>query len=207
MLVKFQSQEQIQLAAEILRRGGVVAFPTDTLYGLGADATNEMAVKRIFQVKKRPTDLPLPLLVADMSQLSQVAAFVPELAWRLARCFLPGGLTLVLPKAEAVSSIITAGSSTVAVRIPAHPVALALIRSLGSPITGTSANLSGRPAPSTAQEVYQQLGEEVDLILDGGRCPGGVESTVVDVSGEAPLILRQGAVSREDIEKALFRSQ
>lgn len=200
MLVRFQNQEQIQLAVEVLRNGGIVAFPTDTLYGLGADASNETAVRRIFRVKERPLTMPLPVLVADMSQIAQVASFVPELAWRLARRFLPGGLTLVLSKAGTISPTITAGSLTVAVRIPAHPVPLALIRSLGSPLTGTSANLSGRPAPVTAVEVYQQLGEKVDLILDGGKCPGGIESTIVDVSGKTPLILRQGAISREEIE-------
>lgn len=204
-MVKFQGEEQIKLAVDILRREGIVAFPTDTLYGLGADASNETAIKKIFQVKQRPLNLPLPLLVADMSQIAQVAELVPELAWRLARLFLPGALTLVLPKARAISPLITAGSPKVAVRIPAHPIPLALIKSLGSPLTGTSANLSGRPAPVTAEEVFQQLGEGVDLILDGGKCPGGIESTIIDVSGETPLILRQGAIRREEIEQAIIR--
>jgi L-threonylcarbamoyladenylate synthase len=130
-----------------------------------------------------------------------VAGEVPPLAWRLARRFLPGALTMVLPSSSSVPDIITAGSGTVAVRVPRHPVPVALIRGLGAPVVGTSANLSGRPSALTAPEVSAQFGERIDLIIDGGRCPGGRESTVVDLTGRTPVVLREGAISREELER------
>lgn len=193
--------EQAESAVEVLRRGGVVAFPTDTVYGLGASAILEPALKRIYQVKRRPFNLALPLLLADVSDIEKVAATVPRVAWRLASCFLPGGLTLVLHKAAWVSSIITAGGDTVAVRVPGHPVPRALARGLGVPIVGTSANITGQPSPLTAEEVRRQLGNEVDLIVEG-ECPGGMESTVVDVTTDPPVLLREGAISQQQIEAA-----
>ncbi len=192
-------KRQIKLAVEVLKRGGIVAYPTDTVYGLGADPLNEKAVARIYEVKSRPRNLPLPLLLAEKSDLLKVALIVPEVAWRLVEQFWPGGLTLVVKKNAWVPDSITAGGDTVAVRIPDHTVTIALIRGLGNPIVGTSANLSGKPSPVTAGEVRTQLGDKVNLIVDGGRCPGGIESTVVDVSGFSPTIVREGAVSREDI--------
>ena len=194
-------KRQIKLAVEVLKRGGIVAYPTDTVYGLGADPLNEKAVSRIYEVKNRPHNSPLPLLLAEKSDLLKVALIVPEVAWRLVEQFWPGGLTLVVKKNAWVPDSITAGGDTVAVRMPDHPVTIALIRGLGNPIVGTSANLSGKPSPVTATEVSKQLGGRIDLIVDGGRCPGGIESTVVDVSGSSPTILREGAVSREDITK------
>lgn len=194
-------KRQIKLAVEVLKRGGLVAYPTDTVYGLGANPLNERAVSRIYEIKNRPRNLPLPLLLADKSDLLKVALIVPEIAWRLVEQFWPGGLTLVVKKNAWVPDSITAGGDTVAVRIPDHPVTIALIRGLGNPIVGTSANLSGKPSPVTAEEVRTQLGNKVDLIVDGGRCPGGIESTVVDVSSASPAIIREGAVSREDITK------
>jgi L-threonylcarbamoyladenylate synthase len=194
-------KQQIELAVEVLKKGGIVAYPTDTVYGLGADPLNEKAVSRIYEVKSRPHNLPLPLLLADKSDLLKVALIVPEVAWRLVEQFWPGGLTLVVKKNVWVPDSITAGGNTVAVRVPDHPVTIALIRGLGNPVVGTSANISGEPSPVTAEEVNRQLGNKVDLIVDGGKCPGGIESTVVDVSGSSPTILREGAVSREDIAK------
>ncbi|HEY48905.1 MAG TPA: threonylcarbamoyl-AMP synthase [Dehalococcoidia bacterium] len=194
-------EKQIQLALEILKQGGIVAFPTDTVYGLGADPLNTQAVEKIYRVKRRPQTLPLPLLVADKPDLSKVAAMVPELAWQLAEHFLPGGLTLVLTKGPWVPSIVSAGGDTIAVRIPNHQITIALIQGLGAPIIGTSANLSGKPSPVTAREVREQLGKGVDLIIDGGRCPGGLESTVIDVSSNVPVLIRAGAVPRREIEK------
>jgi len=191
--------EQVERAVEVLRRGGVVAFPTDTVYGLGTSAIIESALKRIYQVKRRPFNLALPLLLADVSDIEKVASMVPQVAWRLAGCFLPGGLTLVLPKAAWVSSVITAGGDTVAVRVPGHPVPRALARGLGVPIVGTSANITGQPSPLTAEEVRRQLGSEVDFIIVG-ECPGGVESTVVDVTTDPPMLLREGAISQQEIE-------
>lgn len=193
----------MESATRILRDGGVVAFPTDTVYGLGAHALLEPAVARIFRVKGRPAHLPLPLLLADISEMSSVAEEVPPLAWRLAARFWPGGLTLVLPRASRVPALVSGGASSIAVRVPAHPVPRALVRGLGAPIIGTSANLSTQPSPVTARQVEEQLGDAVDLIIDGGPCPGGVESTVLDLTGSEPGILREGAVSRRELEKAL----
>ena len=194
-------QQQIERGISILKQGRLVAYPTDTVYGLGACANIPQAVERVYKVKERPRNMPLPLLLADESEISKIAEPVPPLAWLLIRSFLPGGLTIVLPKSNSVPDFITAGETTIAVRIPAHPVPIALVDGLGAPIVGTSANLSGRPSPLTAEEVYSQLGDEIDLIIDGGRCLGGKESTVVDVTGEKPVVLREGAISKEEIEQ------
>jgi len=194
-------QEKVKEAVQILKKGGIIAFPTDTVYGLGADAFNRKAVERIYTVKKRPRHLSFPLLLADISQVSTVTEQIPELAWFLGRYFWPGGLTLLLPKAALLPSYL-ASQSSIAVRVPNHPIPLALIRSLGSPIIGTSANISGRSSILVADEVEHQLGDKVDLIIDGGKCPGGSESTIVHVTGEVPTILRQGIISTYEIDKA-----
>lgn len=192
---------EIEKAAEILKKGGLVAFPTDTVYGLGADAFNPRAVERIFQIKNRPKNLPLPVLIAAVEQLSVLANPIPEVAWFLIKRFWPGGLTLVLNRADSVPSHLCPGLS-IGIRLPNHPICLALIRHAGNPIIGTSANLSGQPAALTAAEVAQQLGSKVDFILDGGKCPGGKESTVVDVTREPPAILRHGIVPASEIQRA-----
>jgi L-threonylcarbamoyladenylate synthase len=194
-------QQQIEQGIAILKQGGIVAFPTDTVYGLGAGISIAYAVARVYRVKERPRSMALPLLLADKSQISEVAQLVPPIAWLLADKFLPGALTMVLFKSESVPDIITGGGSTVAVRIPAHPIPVALARGLRTPIVGTSANLNGKPSSLTADEVYTQLGDRVDLIIDGGRCPGGKESTIIDLTGETPLILREGAISREELKQ------
>jgi len=194
------TQRQIEKGITILKRGGLVAFPTDTVYGLGAGMTLPQAVARVYAVKSRPQSMALPLLVANTAQISEVAQQIPSIAWRLIERFLPGALTIVLPRSDAVPPIVSGGGATVAVRIPAHPIPIALIEGLGTPIIGTSANLSGHPSPLTAEEVHSQLGDKVDLIIDGGRC-AGKESTIVDVTGETPIILRAGAISREEIEQ------
>jgi len=196
-------RRQIQRGVDILREGGVVAFPTDTVYGLGASYLNGQAVERVYQVKQRSHAVALPLLLADISQIESVAAPVPRNAWLLAQRFLPGGLTIILHKAPSVPDIVTGGGPNVAVRIPDHPVPVALIRGLGVPIIGTSANLSGRPSMLSAEEVRQQLGCRIDFIIEGGRCPGGVESAVVDLTAEPPVILREGAIPRGEIEDVL----
>ncbi|MDD5093440.1 MAG: L-threonylcarbamoyladenylate synthase [Dehalococcoidia bacterium] len=192
-------KQQLESAVAILRKGGVIAYPTDTVYGLGADAFNEEAVRRIYRIKQRPLSQPFPVLLADKADLSQLAATIPEVAWNLIEHFFPGQLTLVFLKSATVPQWVTAGGNTVAIRIPDHPLALELIRALGRPLIGTSANLTGSPSAITAAEVYAQLGDAVDFILDGGVCPGGIESTVVDVTGGAPVIIREGAISRESI--------
>ena len=199
------------MGVSVLKQGGLVAFPTDTVYGLGAGVNIPQAVGRVYRVKERPSNMALPLLLADISQIGEVAEAVPPIAWLLANKFLPGALTLVLPKSKSVPDIITAGGMTVAVRIPAHPVPVALVRGLGTPIVGTSANLSGKPSVLTADEVCTQFGDKVDLVIDGGKCPGGRESTIVDVTGETPVVLREGAISREELRRVcgsiMFRKE
>lgn len=192
--------EQIDKGIQILKRGGVIAFPTDTVYGLGTDAFRSKAVERIYEMKKRPTHLPLPLLIGDVEQLAVLAAKpLPEIALFLARRFWPGGLTLVVPKAAHLPGYL--GDTNMAVRVPAHPICLALIQAINNPLIGTSANISGKPSLVTAGEVRQQLGNEVDLIIDGGRCPGGSESTVVDVTGGGAVILRHGIIPGDEINR------
>lgn len=203
MLDKLSSdiQQQVEKGILILKQGGLVAFPTDTIYGLGAGANLSQAVERVYRVKGRPWSVALPLLLADTSQIGEVANYVPPIAWLLARNFLPGALTLVLFKSSSVPDSVTAGGTTVAVRVPAHPVPVALAQGLGTSIVGTSANLSGKPGSLTADEVNSQFGDNIDLVIDGGRCPGGKESTIVDVTGETPVILREGAISREKLRQ------
>jgi L-threonylcarbamoyladenylate synthase len=193
---------QLDRAIEIVKAGGIVAFPTDTVYGLGGDAFNSEVAERIYRVKKRPRSLPLPVLLADSTQVSAVVRFTPDIARFLMKRFWPGGLTLVLPKAASLPEIISAGSDKVAIRIPNHVVPLALIHGLGTPIIGTSANISNKPSPVTAEEVEEQLGSQVDLIINMGRCASGLESTVVDVTGKTPVILRQGIIPEDEIKRA-----
>jgi L-threonylcarbamoyladenylate synthase len=195
-------KKQIEKGILILRQGGLVAYPTDTVYGLGACAWINRAVEKVYRVKGRSYNMPLPLLLSDISQITEVAESVPPVAWSLIHAFLPGALTLVLPKSGNVPDIISGGGPTVAVRIPDHPVPIALIEGLGAPIVGTSANLSGKSSPLTADEVYSQLGDSIDLIIDGGPCPGGKESTIVDITRKTPEILREGGISKEELEKA-----
>ncbi len=192
--------KQIEQGIEIIRNGGVIAFPTDTVYGLGAGAYIESAIERIFKVKNRPPEMALPLLLADAAQVHEVAQDLPAYAWRLIDAFLPGGLTLVVYRTRVVKDVITAGGDTVAIRIPDHPVAHALIKGSGMPIIGTSANVSGQPPVLTAVEVRKQLNDTIDLIIEGEPAPKGIESTVVDVTGEVAVILRQGAIPRDAIE-------
>ena len=194
-------QREIEKGVKILQKGGVIAFPTDTVYGLGADAFNSTAVERIYEIKDRPKHRQLPLLIADVERLTVLAEPIPEIAWFLARRFWPGGLTLVLSKTDSLP-VYLAPEPTIAVRLPNHPVCLAIIQHLGNPIIGTSANISGQPAALTAEEVGQQLGGKIDFIINGGKCPGGKESTVVDVTRESPIILRQGIIPSDEIDKA-----
>lgn len=194
-------QSQIERGIEVLKSGGVIAFPTDTVYGLGADAFNAGAVDRIYDIKGRPRDRQFPLLIADIGSLVVLAGEIPETARFLAGRFWPGGLTMVFPVAPSLPAHLAAGPG-IAVRIPDHPVCLALIRGLGKPVIGTSANPSGQQAALAAVDVRQQLASKVDLIIDGGRCPGGKESTVVDVTGKAPVILREGILPAHEIERA-----
>lgn len=193
----------LEEAARRLRDGGLVAFPTDTLYGLAAVASQERAVTRLFEAKERPRDRPLPILIASAADVDGVATQVSPAARRLMKAFWPGGLTLVLRRHPRFRSPALAGGDTVAVRVPAHPVALELLTRLAEPLTGTSANVSGRPGPRTAAEVRRQLGDRVDLVVDDGPCPGGVESTVVDCTVDPPRVLREAAVPVRQVTAVL----
>jgi L-threonylcarbamoyladenylate synthase len=196
---------QVERGIAILKSGGLIAFPTDTVYGLGACADLTPAVERVYNVKQRPRSVALPLLLANTAQISEVSYPVPEAARLLTEHFLPGALTLVLPSPGPMAAIVTAGAATVAVRVPAHPIPVALIEGVGVPIIGTSANLSGQPSSLTAKDVRAQLGDRVDLVIDGGRCPGGQESTIVDVTGEVPLVLREGAIPVAELRRVCGR--
>lgn len=193
-------------AVLLLKVGGIVAFPTDTLYGLGVDAFNAAAVERVFLAKGRPLDQGLPVLLADASQLGLVAVSVSDQALALAERFWPGALTLVLQRSPDLPAVVSGGAATVAVRVPDHPVPLRLVRELGNPITGTSANKTGAPDPVTAEEVEAQLGPWLDYVIDLGPAPVGAPSTIVDMSGARPRILREGAISTAAIMETLNRA-
>lgn len=190
----------VEAAGRLLQGGALVAFPTETVYGLGGDATNDRAVARIFEAKGRPSFNPLIVHVLDRAAAARWAD-IPEAAASLIEAFWPGGLTLVLPRREAgISRLATAGLDTVAIRCPAHPVARALLAAADRPIAAPSANRSGDVSPTTADHVAASLGNAAAMILDGGSCPVGIESTILDMSESPPRILRPGAVPREDIE-------
>ncbi len=196
----------IAMAAQVIRKGGLVAFPTETVYGLGANGLDADAVAGIFTAKGRPSDNPLILHIASPEDIHKIVTHVPRQAAHLASVFWPGPLTLVLPKADCVPEITTGGLDTVAVRMPSHPVALALIRACGVPLAAPSANSSGRPSPTEAAHVITDLMGKIDVILDGGSTGIGVESTVLDCTKARPVILRPGGVSQEALEKALGES-
>ncbi len=198
-------QKDIQAAADILRQGGVVAFPTETVYGLGADAANPEALRRVFGIKGRPADHPLIVHFGDASLLDYWAGGVPEGAWRLALGFWPGPLTLILPRRVHVQRLVTGGQDTVGLRVPDHPVALALLHALGSDkgLAAPSANRFGRISPTTAAHVQNGLGGAVDMILDGGPCRVGVESTIIGFDGARPMLLRPGGIAVAHLEDVL----
>lgn len=189
-------------AAALLRRGGLVVFPTETVYGLGGRAFDARAARKVYRAKGRPSDNPLIVHVADEAMLRLVVRRVTPLARRLMDAFWPGPLTLVLDKSARVPAAVTAGARTVAVRLPAHPAARALLRALGEPIAAPSANRSGRPSPTTAAHARRDLDGRVALILDGGPCAKGLESAIVDARGRRPVLLRPGTITAEAIAKA-----
>ncbi len=198
-VVRAEEEGALEEALEVLREGGLVAFPTETVYGLGARLFDPRALERLFAVKGRPRERPLILHLAEAEMVSQVAASIPEVAGELMAAFWPGPLALVLPSRPEIPLEVRGGGETVGVRVPAHPVALALLRALGEPLPAPSANLTGRPSPTTAEHVVCDLGEKIDLVLDAGPTGIGVESTVLDLSGARPAILRAGAVAWEDL--------
>jgi len=201
-LLKVTSQS-IKEAALIIQKGGLVAFPTETVYGLGADALNPLAVARVFEVKERPNFDPLIVHISSLADIEQLCLKIDKTARTLMEHFWPGPLTLVLPKSSLVPDIVTAGLPTVAVRMPSHPVASELIKAAGTPVAAPSANLFSRLSPTTAQHVKEQLGDKIDLILDGGRSNIGVESTVISLASGKAHLLRPGGLSLEDIENVI----
>lgn len=195
--------EEVRRAAEILRRGGLVAFPTETVYGLGADASSEAALKRLYAVKRRPPDHPVIVHFASAEDAFAWAREVPEAARRLAERFWPGPLTLILKRAPRAGDFVTGGQDTVGLRVPAHPVARQLLHEFGAPIAAPSANRFGRVSPTRAEHVRHDLGGDVDLVLEGGPSEVGIESTIVDLSRGRAVLLRPGAISRAELEAAL----
>ena len=193
----------IARAAELLRAGEIVGIPTETVYGLAANALNPDAVRKIFTAKGRPQDNPLIVHIADAAQIADIAAEVPESARKLAQAFWPGPLTIILPKQEIIPSVTSGGLSTVGIRLPAHPLARAIIRAAGVPLAAPSANLSGRPSTTTAQHVLEDLSGRIAAVVEGGACSVGVESTVVSLCGAVPRLLRPGGISLEQLRSVL----
>lgn len=200
-------RQEAEHAAEVLSKGGTVAFPTETVYGLGADARNAEAVGRIFSIKKRPADHPLIVHLADMSQMEEWAQDIPMAARLLAKAFWPGPLTLILKRRSGVLDAVTGGHDTVALRVPSHPLAQALLSLFGDGVAAPSANRYGSVSPTTPEHVREELGDEVDLILDGGPCILGIESTIVDVSSPTPQILRPGSITEHDLRTILGKDK
>lgn len=200
-----KEREKLAGAAKILRRGGLVAFPTETVYGLGADGLNGEAAAKIYRAKGRPSDNPLILHICDEAMLHELAAEVSETARRLAKAFWPGPMTLILRRRPVVPDSVTGGLDTVGIRMPDHPIALALIRQAGVPLAAPSANTSGRPSPTAARMVFDDLAGKIDMILDGGACEVGLESTIIDCTAEIPTVLRPGAITLPMIEGAAGR--
>jgi L-threonylcarbamoyladenylate synthase len=191
--------DALQQAVSTLRRGQVIAFPTDTVYGVGAHAFLPEAVARLYTVKGRPAGMAIPLLLPDAAAIRSVCADIPPLAWILAEWFWPGALSLILPRSVAVPSLVTAGGPTVAVRVPDQPLVRDICRALDAPLAATSANLHGRPAPVTADEAWATVAGQIALLLDGGPCPGGRASTLLDLTVTPPVLLREGPVTADQL--------
>lgn len=209
-LIKIEDTKQIKNeelaeAAQILRDGGLVAFPTETVYGLGANALDEAAARKIYAAKGRPSDNPLIAHISCLEELKPLVAYIPEAGRKLAEAYWPGPLTMVFPKSDIVPYGTTGGLDTVAVRMPSDPVANRLIKLAGVPVAAPSANTSGRPSPTTAQHVWQDMEGKIEMILDGGPVGIGVESTIVDVSGDVPTLLRPGAITMEMLRETVGR--
>lgn len=196
------THENLRQAAELIKRGEIVAFPTETVYGLGADGLNVAACQKIFAAKGRPSDKPLSLHVASLEMIERVAK-ISARAEKLLAAFCPGALTIILPKTKIVPDFVTGGRQSVGIRFPANDTALALIRLANCPIAAPSANISGSPPPKTAQEVFDNLRGRVEVILDGGQCQFGVSSTIIDLTTAEPKILRNGAIPVEKIMEVI----
>ena len=198
-------KESIALGAEILREGGLIGMPTETVYGLGANALNPQAVRSIFEAKGRPGDNPLIVHVSCMEEVAPLVREIPKAAQKLMDAFWPGPMTIILPKAACIPTEVSAGLDTVGIRLPASDAARALIAAAGCPVAAPSGNRSGRPSPTTAQHMLEDMDGRIPLILDGGACEVGVESSVIDATGEVPIILRPGGITPEMVEEVLGR--
>ncbi len=201
VVISANSPESIQHALDVLKKGGLVAFPTDTVYGVGALVFDGQAVESLYAAKDRPNEKAIPVLIADAEDMEKVGMDIPDITRRIAARFWPGPLTCIIPKQPTLPQAVSA-TSTVGVRVPDHPVARALLRAAG-PMAVTSANISGQPSPSTAEEVSSQLGGRIGLIIDGGKTPGGIPSTLVDCTNNEIRILREGPISIEEIQAKL----
>ncbi len=196
-----QITTSVQRTVRMLRAGGVAAVPTDTLYGVLADALDDSAVGKVFDAKTRAVSTPLPIFISSIDDLFRYGSRVPEVAFRLANEFWPGKLTIVVPRSPLLSSLVSGGLDTIGMRIPDHPVPRAIVALLRSPVTATSANISGMPSLTSGADVARELGERLDIVFDGGELQPSMPSTVIDTSSQPPLILREGAVAVSDIEK------
>lgn len=197
------TDDDLSYAVEALKSGGLVAVPTDTVYGLAGDGLNAEAVAKIYEIKGRPAVKPLILLIPDISFAEMLCTEIPESARRLAEEFWPGPLTLILPRSDAVPGIVTAGGNTVGIRSPDHPKTLELLRLAGTPVAAPSANISGMPSPKSAGDVLAYFDGKIECVIDGGVCSLGFESTIVDLTAEPHKILRHGALREEEIKRAL----
>ena len=195
--------DAVERAAELLRAGEVVGIPTETVYGLGADALNGAAVRKIFAAKGRPSDNPLIVHIADFEQITPLVARVPDEARALAEAYWPGPMTIILPKAACIPDEVSCGLDTVGIRLPSHPLARAIIRAAGTPVAAPSANTSGRPSTTTAAHVMEDMAGKIAAVVEGGACAVGVESTVISLAGEQPRLLRPGGISLEQLEAVL----
>jgi L-threonylcarbamoyladenylate synthase len=193
----------IENIQSVLNAGGVIAFPTDTFYGLGADPLNTNALSKIFQIKQRPSDKPLLVLIHSLDQLADLTTEVNDNARKLMEHFWPGPLTLIFKAAPGLPNVLTAGTGTIGIRLPGHPFTRKLLEALGRPLTAPSANISGAGEPLSAQEVKNELGDGLSLIVDGGTTPGGKPSTLLDTTTNPPTLIREGGLSRSDVESVL----
>jgi L-threonylcarbamoyladenylate synthase len=196
-------EDQITLAASLLRRGEIIAFPTETVYGLGAKISDERAIKKIYEIKGRPADNPLIVHIGDLAHVELLAEDIPDDFFLLQKRFFPGPLTVILKRRGEITPLVSAGLPTIALRMPSHPVARALLQELGEPIAAPSANLSGKPSPTTIEHVREDFEGKIPLILDGGPCQFGIESTVISLIHREPTLLRPGSITKEAIEDTL----
>ena len=202
-----QQKEEIKKAADVLKNGGLVGIPTETVYGLGANALDEEAVKSVFVAKGRPQDNPLIVHISDFDEIYDLVEEVPESAKKLAEKYWPGPMTIILKKSDKIPDVVSAGLDTVAIRLPEHEIARAIIRQAGVPIAAPSANVSGSPSPTSAQNVFEDMNGKIPLIVDGGECTVGVESTVVTLVKDKPKILRPGGITPEEISEVLGETE